>query len=369
MKPRLFLPIMIAGFLSATSFGDHDHWSSLINRLARDGHSRSQLERLFHDAGFDPEPVRSKLTSLFEAKFSATRIRSIQEGLHALGYNPGPPDGLTGPKTRQAIRAFQRDNRLSVDGRASSVLLQEVQYKLHPESSTKPYREKRQPVYESILQEERLSEAWEFWLRHREALEQVRQEYGVPEEIAVAILAVETRVGLYLGEKKAFLTLASLASANDLERVQPMFSEYTLTREREKWLNSTAGRISNWAYRELSALLEYADSTGVNVQEIPSSIYGAIGVSQFMPSNAIRFGVDGNHDGIVNLFEVEDALSSMGNFLKANGWRADLASRSGQARVIYRYNRSRAYVNTVLTVAEALRGLKTSGNLALDSGW
>ena len=259
--------------------------------------------------------MQSKLTSLFESKFKATRIRKTQEGLKALGYSPVPEDGLIAPKTRSAIKAFQRDHRLRVDGKASPALLQSVRHTLDPDNNPAPTTDDKPPVYKSLLREERLSEAWAFWQQNREALEQLHKQYGVPEEIAVAILAVETRVGLYLGKKKAFVSLASLAMANDSKRVEPMFSDYTMTRERMKWLRSTSNRISKWAFRELSALLEYSENTGLDLQEIPGSVYGAIGVSQFMPSNAVRFGVDGNNDGVANLFEVEDALSSMGNFL------------------------------------------------------
>jgi len=357
---RLLFQIVIAGLLSAHLFADAQ-WSSLINRLEAEGHSRPRLEALFRNAEFDPEPVRSKLISSFESKFSATRILKIQEGLQALGYEPGPQDGLKGRKTSRAIRAFQRDHHLPVNGRASREVLESVLYALDPENNPKPQPDRKPAVYRSMLQEERLSEAWEFWQENRKALGQLRKDFGVPEEIAVAILTVETRVGRYLGEKKAFVSLASLALASDSNLVQPMFSGYAMTRERQNWLRTRANRVSNWAYRELSALLQYSEQIALDPLEIPGSIYGAIGVSQFMPTNAVRFGVDGNSDGIANLFEVEDALSSMGNFLKANGWRAGLSSRSSQARVIYRYNRSRTYVNTVLAVAEKLIEMEACG--------
>jgi membrane-bound lytic murein transglycosylase B len=358
MKTQFVVLAVMLELFASTSFGGPARWSSLIDRLADEGHNKSDLEALFSNAEFDPDPVRSKLTSLFESKFKATRILKIQEGLHALGYNPGPQDGLSGPKTSSAIRAFQRDRRLMADGRASMEALAWIQHTLDPKQYSRPETVKKPSVYKSMLQEERLSEAWEFWQKHRQALQQLYKDYGVPEDIAVAILAVETRVGKYLGSKKAFLSLASLALASDLGLVRPMFANYMMTRERDRWLRSTANRISNWAYRELSALLRYSREAGLSTREIPGSIYGAIGVSQFMPSNAVRFGVDGNSDGVANLFDVEDALSSMGNFLKANGWRSGLSSRSGQARVIYRYNRSRTYVNTVLAVAERLREIE-----------
>jgi membrane-bound lytic murein transglycosylase B len=359
MMISIFLLIAATGLNSVFLFASSSEWSSLINRLEKDGHSKAELEELFTNTDFDPEPVRSKLTSLFESKFSATRIIEIQKGLTVLGYNSGPQDGLIGPKTRGAIRAFQRKEGLKVDGRASTAVLQWIQHSLEPELYPQPDAEEKPSVYKSLLKAERLDEAWEFLQQHRTPLENLRKDYGVPEEIAVAILAVETRVGRYLGKKSAFVTLASLSIANDSTRIQPMFSEYTMTRERRRWVDSTARRISNWAYQELSALLKYSEETGLSVKEIPGSIYGAIGVSQFMPSNALRFAVDGNQDGTANLFEVEDALSSMGNFLKANGWRANLVRRSSQARVIYRYNRSRTYVNTVLAIADELRDRET----------
>jgi membrane-bound lytic murein transglycosylase B len=355
----MFLSLAATGLNSVCLFASPSEWSSLINRLEEDGHSGAELEQLFTNMEFDPDPVRSKLTSLFESKFSATRISKIQEGLLALGYIPGPQDGLIGPKTRGAIRAFQQDHGLQVDGRASVAVLQWIQHRLQPELHPEPGRKERPSVYKSLLEPERLDEAWEFLQRHRIQLENLKKEYGVPEEIAVAILAVETRVGRYLGKKSAFTTLASLSVANHSTRIQPMFSEYTMTRERSRWLSATAHRISNWACRELSALLKYSKEAGLSVKEIPGSIYGAIGVSQFMPSNALRFAVDANQDGTANLFEVEDALSSMGNFLKANGWRASLVRRSSQAKVIYRYNRSRTYVNTVLAIADELRERET----------
>ena len=50
-----------------------------------------------------------------------TTTLGIQERLIALGYNPGPPDGIDGPKTREAMKAFQRDKGVTVDGKVGPV--------------------------------------------------------------------------------------------------------------------------------------------------------------------------------------------------------------------------------------------------------
>ena len=73
-----------------------------------------------------------------------------------------------------------------------------------------------------------------------------------------------------------------------------------------------------------------------------------------LSSKALRYGVDGNGDGVVDLFVLEDALFSMGRYLLANGWRGSMRNRKKQRRAIYNYNQSVIYVNTVLAVADYL---------------
>ena len=67
------------------------------------------------------------------------------------------------------------------------------------------------------------------------------------------------------------------------------------------------------------------------------------------------YGVDGNGDGVVDMFVLEDALFSMANYLKEHGWKGPMKSRRRQRRTIYRYNYSKPYVNTVMAVADYLR--------------
>jgi len=61
------------------------------------------------------------------SKKSSGLVRDIQSGLAELGYDPGPVDGVMGPKTRSAIRTYQDQNALLVDGRPSSQLAQHIQ--------------------------------------------------------------------------------------------------------------------------------------------------------------------------------------------------------------------------------------------------
>lgn len=57
---------------------------------------------------------------------SSPLVEDVQSALNNAGYNPGPADGIYGPRTRNAISAYQRDNGLSVDGEPSAPLLQHL---------------------------------------------------------------------------------------------------------------------------------------------------------------------------------------------------------------------------------------------------
>ena len=333
-----------------------DELDPVVSRLVQDGYDPAQIEELFlrPEVRFDPDPVQSKLGGRFQAKFKARRIRQIQEALNRLGFSAGDADSLIGPRTRRAMEAFQRTHRLRIDYRPTVLLLKRLQ----AAESGQPLPaalEAGPRFYTALLHPQRLAEGRSFLAQHAQTLEGIEQQYGLPPELAVAILSIETRNGAYLGRRSPLVTLASLALCRDFEVVKPLFAEETLNRERRRWLRRHSVEIADWAYRELKALLEYAQSNQADPAEMVGSIHGAIGICQFMPTNVEPYGVDGDGNGVIDLFNVKDALFSMANFLRQHGWRERL-SRRRQARVIYRYNHSWTYVNTVLELAERLGG-------------
>jgi membrane-bound lytic murein transglycosylase B len=210
-----------------------------------------------------------------------------------------------------------------------------------------------------------LMQARSFLDAQRAALREARLRYDVPEEILVALLLVETRLGRNVGSKGALATLASMALAGDFALVAPHIERRDLPPRLALWLRWRTAQKSAWAYKELTALLIYAKNAGFDPASIPSSVYGAIGICQFMPSNALRYGVDLDGDGRVDLFSAADALLSTARFLKANGWAAEL-SRERQLAVLYRYNHSHAYTRTILAVADRLRGVDSDTYGGLD---
>jgi membrane-bound lytic murein transglycosylase B len=82
-------------------------------------------------------------------------------------------------------------------------------------------------------------------------------------------------------------------------------------------------------------------------------VAGAFGMPQFLPSKYLQFGTDGDGDGRVSLYDAEDAVASCAQYLKSNGWQPGI-DRAGRRRVIWTYNRSSPYIDTVLALADRL---------------
>jgi membrane-bound lytic murein transglycosylase B len=121
---------------------------------------------------------------------------------------------------------------------------------------------------------------------------------------------------------------------------------------KEKYEKSAQKR-SKWAYKELKAFLKYTHKEGLDPAAIPGSFAGAMGLSQFMPSNILKYGKDGNNDGSLDLHTHADAIASIANYLKSHGWRPGI-SRKKAEKVIYRYNHSKYYVRAILKIADLL---------------
>jgi membrane-bound lytic murein transglycosylase B len=141
-----------------------------------------------------------------------------------------------------------------------------------------------------------------------------------------------------------------MAAADSPERLPITLATLPMTPDRLDWVRKTLRERSDWAYKELKALLTYSKAYAFDPLAMPGSVYGAIGICQFMPSNVPRFAVDGNRDGKVDLFDPEDAIPSVGNYLKAHGW--GVSPLDARHTALKRYNNSTRYANTILALAE-----------------
>ncbi len=210
--------------------------------------------------------------------------------------------------------------------------------------------------YDQFANDWSISKAKKFMQTHQEDLLRAEKAYGVESQVITAILLVETGLGSYLGKWSALNTLSTMASLKDAE-TRNRFWEMIPKSKRisRKKFEKKASRKSSWAYRELKAFLTYAYQQGLDPAEVPGSIAGAIGYAQFMPSNILAYGKDGNDDGNIDLHNQADSMASIAYFLKRHGWRPGI-SRKKAEKVIYHYNHSEYYVDAILKIANLLKG-------------
>ena len=209
--------------------------------------------------------------------------------------------------------------------------------------------------YGQYLSSYALNKAKRFRKRHFGQLWRAEKAYGVPMNVILAILLVETQMGtarLPFRVLDVFTTLVVEGHPDSVDRhFQRMRKKYP---DLEK--NYLAERLSGkaqWAFEELVALLTMGHQTGRDVLEIRGSYAGALGIPQFLPSSYHRWAVDGNNDRRVDLENKADAIASIGNYLKSHGWKSTTGYVK-RKRAVWEYNRSPHYVEAVFSISRKL---------------
>lgn len=146
-----------------------------------------------------------------------------------------------------------------------------------------------------FLNEQRINGGVRFWQENKASLIRARALYGIPEEVIVAIIGVETLYGANTGGFRVFEALATLAFQ------YPRRAEFFRT--------------------ELEQLLLLCRENKLDPLSVKGSFAGAIGIPQFMPGSQRRFAVDFDGDQRVDLSNsVDDAIGSVARFLEQHGW-------------------------------------------------
>jgi membrane-bound lytic murein transglycosylase B len=211
--------------------------------------------------------------------------------------------------------------------------------------------------YGRFLEDAPIKQAAHYLEKFNGIFTEVEKKYTVPKEIIAAILLVETRFGRITGNRSIFNTLSTLAALDHPRNKKHLSSTFTKKQMKvsEKQISKWASRKSEWAYGELKAYLTYIIHNKIDPFGLHGSYAGAFGFAQFLPSNVLQYGRDGDGDGKVDLFHHPDAIESIAYFLKAHGWTQNMSRQDAQ-KVLFAYNRSIYYVNTILSVADKLKG-------------
>ena len=146
-----------------------------------------------------------------------------------------------------------------------------------------------------FLDKRHINSGTDFWRNHENTLQRASENYGVPPEYILGILAVETSFGNYIGNHRVLDALTTLAF------------DYP--------------RRADYFRGELENFLVMAGKEGIDPAKPVGSYAGAMGLGQFMPSSFLRWAVDFNGDGERDLWNPEDAIGSIANYFSKHGWR------------------------------------------------
>jgi lytic murein transglycosylase len=169
--------------------------------------------------------------------------------------------------------------------------------------------------------------------RHAALLSRIERQFGVPGPLIVAIWGLESDYGTGdMGHLPVIRTIATMA--HDCRRAE-LFQ------------------------RELLAALQIVQRGDLPLRDMIGAYAGEIGQTQFLPSSYIKYGVDYDGNGHVDLrHSVPDVLASTANLLRVNGWRAGAPFGEGTANfeVMREWNRAVVYRKTMVLFAERLTG-------------
>lgn len=222
----------------------------------------------------------------------------------------------------------------------SDVKIQKTPLKIFSRKKNKstPALQKKYPLYgtwdryvQYKVTNKRVKQGKSFLKKYRSTFKKVEKEYGVPSSYIAAIIGIESVYGGNVGKYPVFDTLSTLA-----------FEE---------------NRRSTFFTKELAKFIRLSYNQKFNPKEIKGSYAGAIGLGQFMPSSYDGYGVDFNNDGKVSLQHPHDAIASIANYLKENGWKKH---EKVATRVSYEGKRFKKYKTGYSTTYERkdLHGIK-----------
>lgn len=155
-------------------------------------------------------------------------------------------------------------------------------------------------------------------------------QYGVPAGVIIAIHGMETGFGNFMGDTNVVSAIATLA-----------------------W----DCRRSDFFTPHLIGALKLVDQGSISAKSVGAK-HGELGHTQFLPGNALQYGVDGNGDGRVDLSNTSDALAATANYLRGKGWKPGKGYQEGEPNfaVIKEWNAAKVYQQAIAIMGGQIDG-------------
>lgn len=196
-----------------------------------------------------------------------------------------------------------------------------------------------------FIQQQRIDGGVAFWNQNAQALAEAQNKFGVPANIIVAIIGVETNYGKNVGKYRAFDALCTLAF--------------------------NYPKRKDYFRHELEQFLLLTREQGTSPLAIPGSYAGAIGMPQFMPSSCRKYAVNttnGEHPDLIK--NPNDAINSVANYFKNHGWQANQPTVISVTVTGDKYKKYLAAkkINPKYTIAQLEKeGVQTNATLPKDT--
>ena len=217
---------------------------------------------------------------------------------------------------------------------------------------------------DKLVNDETVKNGVAFFEKYKALFCRIYAETKVEASDIIGIINWESRLGFVTGDQKIIRIFAAqyfFGEARNDELIQS--GEY----KKEGAMSVEAGkkrveRLKKNAFSNFKALLIQAKEKNFDPNEVKGSWAGAIGFPQFMPAS-MKFAVDGNGDGNIDLFVMEDAIASVANYLKLHGY-----SEKGSVAAFKAYNNDRIYAEGVKKYSDSIKeaGVKATSCVKAD---
>ncbi|MEM6375342.1 MAG: lytic transglycosylase domain-containing protein [Pseudomonadota bacterium] len=166
--------------------------------------------------------------------------------------------------------------------------------------------------------------------RNAEFYDWIERGYGVPAGVLIAIHGMETAFGGFMGDSSVVSAIVTLTY--DCRR-SDFFKPHAI------------------------GALKLVDDGSITLNT-KGAKHGELGHTQFLPGNALKYGVDGNRDGKVDFYDLTDAMVSTANFLRQKGWQPGLGYQEGEPnfKVIQAWNAAGVYQKAIAIMAARIDG-------------
>ena len=158
----------------------------------------------------------------------------------------------------------------------------------------------------------------------------IEQQYGVPAGVLLAIHGMETAFGNYMGDTNVVSAIATL---------------------------SYDCRRSDFFRPHLIGALKLVDQGSISMKTLGAK-HGELGHTQFLPGNAYTYGVDGDGDGRIDLYDLADAMATTANYLRQKGWKPGKGYQEGEPNfeVIKEWNAAKVYQQAIAIMGARIDG-------------